>query len=158
MTNNLGQLIQILQDNEIDFVVIGGFSAILHGSSMVTQDLDICIRFDEATLFKLRDIFKDLHPKHRMRPDKLSFLEYPTSFKHTKNIYLETDYGILDILGFVGGVGDFNEVKKDAVKIKVFDKPCSILSIDNLIKAKTYMGRPKDLMTIQELKCINQKK
>ena len=27
---------------EIDFVIVGGFAATLHGSSLVTRDLDVC--------------------------------------------------------------------------------------------------------------------
>jgi hypothetical protein len=34
-----------------------------------------------------------------------------------QNIYLKTDSGIFDILSSVPGVGDFNELKKNAVKV-----------------------------------------
>lgn len=35
---NLKKIIQILSENQIDFVIVGGFGAMLHGSSQVTQD------------------------------------------------------------------------------------------------------------------------
>jgi molybdopterin-guanine dinucleotide biosynthesis protein len=38
----LTQLIHRLCDAEIDFVIVGGFAGILHGSTLVTRDLDIC--------------------------------------------------------------------------------------------------------------------
>ena len=38
----LNQLIQRLCDAEIDFVIVGGFAGILHGSTLVTRDLDVC--------------------------------------------------------------------------------------------------------------------
>ena len=49
---NLNNLVHVLQNANIDFVIVGGYSAVLHGSSMVTQDLDICIRFDEAAMWE----------------------------------------------------------------------------------------------------------
>lgn len=36
----LGNLLDLLLNAKIDFVLIGGFASIIHGSSMVTQDLD----------------------------------------------------------------------------------------------------------------------
>lgn len=38
----LNHLLQRLCDAEIDFVIVGGFAGILHGSSLVTRDLDVC--------------------------------------------------------------------------------------------------------------------
>ena len=35
-------MVQALVDSGVDFVIIGGWSAILHGSSSVTNDLDVC--------------------------------------------------------------------------------------------------------------------
>ena len=37
----LNQLIQRLSDAEIDFVIVGGFAGMLHGSSLVTRDLGV---------------------------------------------------------------------------------------------------------------------
>ncbi len=154
---NLNNLIQILQKANIDFVIVGGYSAVLHGSSMVTQDLDICIHFHESEILNLRKALESYHPVHRMTPQRLSFLEYPQEIKNVKNIYLETDLGILDILGFVGGVGTFEDVKKNALKIDFFGHQCFLLSIQDLIQAKKYLGRPKDIMVVKELECILKK-
>ncbi len=151
---NLVELIQILQKAEIDFVIVGGYSAVLHGSSVVTQDLDICIPFTENTVLKLREILSPFHPVHRMTPQKLSFLEYPESLQTLKNLYLQTDLGTLDILGFVGGVGDFEAVKKNALRLEFFGSVCLILSVDDLIAAKKFMARPKDFLVIKELECL----
>jgi len=39
---NLRQLLERLLENKIDFVLVGGFAGVVHGATMVTQDLDIC--------------------------------------------------------------------------------------------------------------------
>lgn len=40
--HNLHQLLKRLAEAQLDFVVIGGYAGVLHGSSLVTNDLDIC--------------------------------------------------------------------------------------------------------------------
>ena len=71
----LNQLLQRLCDAEIDFVIVGGFAAMLHGSSMLTRDLDVCAVLTDASIAKLRTTFRDLHPTHRFTPQRLSFLQ-----------------------------------------------------------------------------------
>ena len=50
MTQQLHHLIQRLSDAEIDFVIVGGFAGIVHGSSLVTRDLDLCAVLRARTL------------------------------------------------------------------------------------------------------------
>jgi hypothetical protein len=38
---NVSRLIQAMIDAGVEFVIVGGWSAILHGSSHTTRDLDI---------------------------------------------------------------------------------------------------------------------
>jgi len=154
---NLNALLKRLLDHNLEFVIVGGFAATLHGSSIVTKDLDICVPLSSDYIEKLRNCLKEIHPVHRMHPKKLSFLEFPEDTATTKNIYLKTDEGILDILGFVGGVGKFDDLKKNAIEISLFDHKCHVISIDDLISAKATMGSPKDLSTIEELKIIKSK-
>ena len=51
----LSQLLQRLCDADIDFVVFGGFAALLHGSTLVTRDLDICAVLSHSDVAKLRE-------------------------------------------------------------------------------------------------------
>src|SRR3990167_2862180 len=100
------RLLEVLLDNGIDFVIVGGFAAVLHGSSQVTQDLDLCVAFSPFQIEKLRKCLAPFNPRHRMTVQKLSFLEFPQDLSGVKNLYIESDLGILDLLSFVGGVGD----------------------------------------------------
>lgn len=38
---DLNQLLKILLQHKLDFMIIGGFAAVVHGSSHVTKDLDM---------------------------------------------------------------------------------------------------------------------
>jgi hypothetical protein len=157
--NNLNNLLQLLLENEIDFVLIGGFAGVVHGSTQVTRDLDVCALVTPTQIEKLRAVLKDLHPRHRMNPDfKPSFLTDPKDLSSVRNIFLETDLGVLDIISEVTEVGDFEQVKKNSVEIDLFGHKCKVISIDALIKAKEKMGRPKDKMVVAELKALRHKR
>jgi predicted nucleotidyltransferase len=154
---NPNQLLQFLLENNLDFVLVGGIAAVVHGSAQVTQDLDICLLTKSGAVEELRRILAQLHPKHRMTPQKLSFLTEPRDISSINNIYLDTDLGPLDILSEIKGVGSFERVKKDAITAKVFGFSCKVISLDDLIAAKKAMGRTKDQAALVELLAIKKK-
>lgn len=49
MASTLG-LLQRLVAEKVEFVLVGGMAAIAHGSAAVTEDVDVCIGFDEPTM------------------------------------------------------------------------------------------------------------
>lgn len=152
---DLSKLLKILLHKEIDFILIGGFAAVVHGSTLVTQDIDVCMSISANSLDKLRDALKDLNPWHRMnRETKLSFLEHPKNADGLNNIYLQTDLGVLDILSETKPAGDFNQINAKAIEIPLFGYKCKVISIDDLIKVKETMKRPKDLQAVLELKKV----
>lgn len=155
---NLKELLKTLLENNIDFVLIGGFAAAVHGSTLVTQDLDICAAITEEQVAKLRNALRNLNPRHRMNPNfKPSFLNHPQEIKGTNNIYLETDLGILDIHTQTQPAGDFEEIKNRAMTISLYGFTCRVISIEDLIKVKESMKRPKDLQVVKELRIIQMK-
>lgn len=155
--SNLNQLLQRLCDAEIDFVIVGGFAATLHGSSLVTRDLDVCAVLSNENVEKLRHALRDLRPAHRLTTQKLSFLENPDPGVRLFNLYLSTEIGAVDILGAILGVGEFEQVRAGAIEVELFGRRCRVISMDDLIRAKEALGREKDLLAVKELKAIREK-
>lgn len=150
---DLNFLLKILLSNKLDFLIIGGFAAVVHGSSHVTKDLDISMLMTTQNIDKLRIALKDLEPRHRMNPShKPSFLEEPKSLVGLKNIYLETQAGILDIVSLDESLGSFEDLKSRALTVSLFGFDCQVLSLDDLIRIKETMTRPKDRIVLEELK------
>jgi predicted nucleotidyltransferase len=156
--SELHNLLQRLSDAGIDFVVVGGVAAVLHGSSMVTRDLDVCAELTGQNLRKLREAFRDLHPVHRIASPRLSFLEVPDPDVSLQNLYLQTDLGALDLLGSITGVGDFDAVSASAIEVDLFGRKVKVIALEQLIKAKEAVGRQKDLMAVAELRAIAARK
>lgn len=153
----LNRLLQRLSEADVEFVIVGGFAAMLHGSSLLTRDVDVCAVLTAENLEKLRQVFRDLHPVHRMTPQRLSFLDNPDPGVPLKNLYLQTDFGPLDLLGSITGVGNFTEVNAHAIEIDLFGRQVRVMSLDDLIKAKETLGREKDRLAARELRAIKEK-
>jgi hypothetical protein len=149
-----GTILERLASARIEFVIVGGYAAVVHGVSFVTRDTDICLRFSPQNLERLQQVLADTHPVHRMTPQKLPFILTPDLAASLKNLYLETDLGVLDCLGEVLGVGDFEAAQKQSVAIEIPGGKCLVLDIPALIRAKQAMGRPHDLLTVTQLQAI----
>ncbi len=155
---SLSQLLQRIADSGVEFVIIGGFAGVLHGSALVTRGLDICAVLTPAYIERLREALKDLNPRHRMTPQALSFLQVPKPGETVTNLYLKTDWGIVDILTSVLGLGGLDRIMGGAEQITIGGRTCRLIGIDDLIKAKEAMGREKDALAAKELRAIRAKR
>jgi len=143
--------------HRIEFVVVGGFAAVAHGVTQLTQDIDICCRMTPDNLMRLQDALSDLHPVHRMPPERPSLRLTPETAAEFRNLYLETDWGQLDCLGEILSVGGYDAVRAQSVEIELPGGSCRILAIDALVRAKQAMGRDKDRETILQLRAIQER-
>ena len=48
-------LLKRLTDNQVEYVLIGGYAAIAHGSSLVTKDVDVCAPLTEPNISRILD-------------------------------------------------------------------------------------------------------
>lgn len=156
--HDLTKLLRRIRESGLDFVLVGGFAAVTHGSSFVTRDVDICAVLSPENIDRLRAALADWDPRHRLTPQRLSFLSHPAEPIPVSNLYLETRYGIVDVLTSVLGVGDFERLKRDADEVEVDGLKYRVMSLSDLIAAKEALGREKDLLTAKELRAIAAKR
>lgn len=154
--NNLNNILQRLHDGKVEFVLVGGLAAVTHGVTLVTRDVHICCRFSEENLMKIQAALAGLHAVHRSRPD-LPLQLTPAQCANLKNLYLKTDLGVLDCLGEVLGVGNYDAVAKNSVLAELPFGECPVLDIDTLIRAKEAMNRDHDRITVVQLKAIKDR-
>ncbi len=154
---NFENLLARLIKHRVEFVLVGGFAATAYGSTLLTQDVDVCLRFSTDNLMRLQEALADLHPVHRMTPQRLPLRLTPESCQDLKNLYLDTDLGQLDCLGTIQGVGDFEHVKEHSIEVNLSAGLCRILSLEALIRSKEAMGRPRDRDSLLQLKAIRQR-
>ena len=157
MKNDFANLLKILAENKVDFVIIGGFAGIIHGCTITTQDIDICCDFSPENLMRMQEALIALNPVHRMTPNKLKLELTEEKCKSLKNLYLHTDLGQLDCIGYVAGVGGFEKVKQSSRTITVDDVEYLVLDVDALIESKKALNREKDRLTINQLEAMKKK-
>lgn len=144
--------IERLAAREVRFVVIGGIAARLHGSNIVTSDLDICYARDDANLERLAGVLAELGAKLRGAPEDVRFLLDSKTLRMSDHFTFETLLGSLDILGIPAGIrGGYEELERGAVEIDLDGVSVKVASIDDLIRMKRAAGRPRDLAMVEEL-------
>lgn len=151
---NFIQAVQALVDADVEFVIIGGWSAILHGSSYITNDLGVCFSRRKENLGRLARALAPFHPKLRGLPADLPFVWDATTLHNGTLFTLSTDLGVIDLLAEVSGLGGFDEVKAHSIEIDAFDRRVRTLDLPSLIRAKRAAGRPKDLLILPELESL----
>ena len=158
MAQNDKLLLQRLNDHGVEFVIIGGVCGVLHGVSLVTFDLDICCPFSTTNLRRIESSIKDTHPHHRLAGNKLPLELTDDLCERLKNLYLQTDIGVLDCLSEVSGIGSYEEVVKQSQLHRMTFGEYRILTLDGLITAKEAVGRDRDLAAVKQLRSIKERR
>jgi predicted nucleotidyltransferase len=153
----LTRITKRLADANVEFVIAGGLGTLLHGSALMTRDVDVACRMEPDNLLRIFAAFEELHPSHRMTPQKLPFTRDQAERGGLKNLYLSTDWGQLDCLGDIKGIGGYAECLADSEPIEIDGAEIRVLTLDALIRAKRAMGRPRDLHAVLELEAIRER-
>jgi predicted nucleotidyltransferase len=152
------ELLRLLLDAGVEFVVIGGVAAIAHGSATFTQDCDLTAPFSESNLARLLAALEPYHPRYALAVPKRPVTESPAELTSYRNLYLLTDLGRLDILSSVPPVGSYTEIAERALKLEIYSRSCRVISLDDLIAVKSHVGRDKDLRALEELKALRARR
>ena len=64
------ELLRRLKLAQLEFVVVGGLAAVLHGAAEPTRDLDVCFRLSPESWRKIHSLLATLHPRFALTPDR----------------------------------------------------------------------------------------
>jgi hypothetical protein len=148
-------MLRRLNDQGVEYVVIGGLAMVTHGASIVTEDLDICYRRTQSNFMALEKAFTDLHVQLRDAPLGLPFQLDALTIHASLNFTLLTDLGPVDLIGEVAGIGQYDAVFALSEVLQISRTEIHVLSLEGLIAAKKATGRLKDrlhLLELEELK------
>jgi len=151
---NFEAAFKALMAAEVSFIVVGAYAAVVQGSGQVTRDLDICYERTPENMKRLAAALGPHHPNLRGAPPGLPFKLDERTLAQGMNFTLQTDFGDIDLLGNLSGVGQFPELARDAVLLELFGMQVRVASLDALIRSKRAAGRPKDLLSLPELEAI----
>ncbi|HTD37850.1 MAG TPA: hypothetical protein VK669_10075 [Candidatus Limnocylindrales bacterium] len=156
MPADFAVLIRALVTHDVRFVVIGGAALILHGSSYITEDIDLAFERTRANAERIVAALKPFRPRPRGFPADLPFVFDAQTIVSGQILTLQTSIGAVDLLGEVPGVGTFTDVWAQSEICTDDGMTFRILSIDALIATKRTANRPKDQPGLLELEALKQ--
>lgn len=147
---------EALIETGVDYVVIGGIAAALHGSTSVTQDLDICYRRDKDNLERLASALTAMQASWRGVPEQVPFVLDAKTLSMGDNVTFNTIHGALDCLGHPAGSEGYEELAARSVQVDLEGIVVRVASLDDLISMKMAAGRPKDKAEVEILAALRE--
>ncbi len=155
MTDYRG-LLTSLVGGGVDFILVGGVAAVVHGSARLTQDLDVVYSREAGNIHRLAEAVRPSSPYLRGAPAGLPFRWDEETLRRGLNFTLTTSLGSLDLLGEIAGGGSYEDLLPFTVELTIFGQVCRCLSLEKLIEVKRAAGRPRDLEAVAELEALRE--
>ena len=140
-----------LQDNGVQYIMVGGYATNLHGFQRYTGDMDIWIFDSLSNRNNLRKAFNELEMGDYYMMEQIQFVPGWTDFMLNNGLKL-------DIMVTMKGLEQysFEECLSVANIADIDDVQVPFLHINQLIANKKAVNRPKDQIDVIELEKIKQ--
>ena len=143
------EFIELLNENEVDYLIVGGYALAVHGIPRYTQDIDFWIRTNQKNIKKILKVLKDfgfasidLKEEDFLDKDNVIQLGYPPNR--------------IDLLSEIDGVV-FDEAFKERTIIEIEGLKVNFINFRDLKKNKEASGRLQDLADLEKLNKIEEK-
>jgi len=155
-TLKVGELIAKLKQYDVDFIVVGGFAVIAHGTVRATKDLDICPNPAHDNLARLAKALKELkaEPLGLEELDEFELKPDLDGLLQGGSWNFNTQLGRLDVMQFASSADDigYEHLAAHAMAQEFLGNTVRFCSYEDLIRMKKAAGRDQDLIDIQNLK------
>jgi hypothetical protein len=141
---DLPALVAKLCDAGVEFIIVGGASAVLQGAPITTNDLDIVHRRTPENVARLLEVLLQLDAT--MRYDFAHRGLRPTAemLAGRGQINLSTSLGPIDPLCELDAGQGYDELLAHSQLMSDGERVLRVLDLPTLIAVKTKAGRPKD--------------
>jgi len=152
------EMVQRLSSAGVEYVVVGGVSAVLQGVPIVTADFDVCYARTPENIRRLVEGLQGLNPRLRGLPPDVPSIFDERTVRNGCNFTLVVgaEDENLDLLGEMSAIGGYDQIIGSSASMDVAGCPVKVLSLSNLIATKQAAGRPKDLAVIPLLHAVLQ--
>ena len=139
------EFLSALNSNKVRYILVGGYSVILHGYSRTTGDMDLWVERSKENYLHIKQAFEQFGmPVFDMTED--NFMHHPVWDVFTFGIPPVAIDLMVKMEGF-----SFHEIYERAIIFKDEDLEVNVIHKNDLIEAKKKAGRPKDLDDLENL-------
>jgi predicted nucleotidyltransferase len=162
MASNFLEILSQLHDRHVDFVIVGGVAASLHGGSRVTFDLDVVPSLAPDSWQAVVDLLWSLGARPRIPEplDRIRDVEQVRRWQRDKGMLalnFRAPDGSTEVDLLVSESDRLDDLRRRAVKVTIDRRTFLVASIDDLIAMKRHAGRPQDLLDVAELEDIRKR-
>jgi hypothetical protein len=137
-------ILKALAGHEVDFVVVGGVAAVLHGAPVNTWDLDVVHSTSAGNVARLLAALGDLDAYYRLQPE-LRLRATATHLMSGGHQLLMTRFGPLDLLGTIAPSWTHDDLAPHSATMDLGDGlHVRVLSLEMIIRSKEAVGSDKD--------------
>ena len=151
------RICRILNEEGVEYVVVGGFAAAIRGSSLPTRDIDVVPARTSDNLDRLGRALGRMGAKIRTGDEPVPApLDGAFLANTTAMLNLATDFGDVDLaFTSAGRAEDFAGWRRSATEEELSDGVVALVAaLDDVIDCKRTADRPKDRMALPYLEAL----
>ena len=146
------EILKVLTRHRVDFIIVGGVSAVLHGAPVTTFDLAVVHARDHENVTRLLSALEALEAVYRARPER-QLRPGEAHLASPGHQLLLTKFGPLDVLGMIGKSRTWEDLLGSTRTMEI--EPgvtVRVLDLETLIEVKEELGFPKDTAVLPVLR------
>jgi hypothetical protein len=136
------EFLELLDNHEVEYLLVGGYAVILHGYARSTGDMDLWVNQTNENYNKLKLVYTNFGAPI------FSFEDFESDKFDVWSIGVEPRK--IEILTKVSGL-EFKESKKNCVYLNFEKFKIPYIDFEDLMKNKITTGRLKDLADVEQL-------
>jgi predicted nucleotidyltransferase len=146
------EILRVLKAEGIDFILVGGLSAVLNGAPVQSYDVDVVHARDAVNVVRLTQALVPLDAVFRIQPHR-RLKPNATHLSGSGRLNLITRYGPLDLLGTIGNNLSYEDLFPDSTEMDIGEGVrIRVLNLEKLIAIKEELGGDKDLAQLPILR------
>ena len=154
------RICEVMNEEGVEYVVVGGFAALVHGSSLPTLDVDLVPSRDGENLDRLARALGRMNAMIRTSDDPVpARIDGKFLAGMPLMLNLVTDHGDVDLTFTPSGPLDgFDDWNAGAVRVEIADDvQISIAALDDIIDSKRAADRAKDRTALPYLEALRER-
>jgi len=161
------RIIECLGRFGVDYLLVGGIGAQLHGAARPTLDFDSLPSTSKENLGRLAEAMRELNARLRVEglsDEEARALPLPLDADSLARMDISTwrtDAGDFDVLTAIptrgGGRASYDQLAGRAERVQVGSVVVWVASLEDIIESKEWADRPKDREALVELRELRAK-